>query len=318
MISRRLPRPRTASGQLFAVAVLMTLVVLSVGQAFMYQLYSSDLSPRPAAMPSANKDSLTIGVGRTPGGPDEWISYARVLSRLQTDLRQPVRVRYAMSRQQAQDLVASGDTDAAFVSTYRYLQLERAGEATLVAAPIIAGQTHDAAIIVVAAASRFADFESLRGSTVILAPPESLGGYSYLYWLFEQRGENPSEFFSSVEQAASQDHNLGVVLRGEADATSVNRSALASWPRGSFRILSASPEYGMPPLVARSDMPPELIESLRESLTVSASGVRQPTYSQLQGFTVPDAVDYEFARVLMRFFENQKRDAQPQTSRESQ
>lgn len=293
-----------SSGMLLVVAIVFSALAVGGGQSLMLSLYRNrdgvvvrEASRYPDAEP------LVVAVGKTAGGPAEWESYAHVLSRLERDLRRPVRVRYLSSRAQAVDEIRNGTSDLAFVATVRYLELVSTNDATLVAAPVLRGERHDAAVIVVSAASDVTELEGLRGRSILLSDPLSLGGYSYVQWLFGQREETPEEFFGDVVVGEAQDRNLAAVLAGEADAAGVNRSSLATWPEDSFRIVSESPTYGMPPLVASTELPDDVVEAVRTSVTAWQPDARSRASRSLQGFLVTSDDAYEFARVLARYSE---------------
>lgn len=298
-----------SSRQLFWFSVIITLVTLAVAQLSMWDLYAEGfpvVSEKPVES-LGSAEPLVVGIGRTPGGPGEWISYAARLARMQRDLGRPIIVRYAATRGEVQQMLEGGELDAAFVSTFRYLELEESGVATLVAAPVLGEYQVDAAVLVVRSDSPYRRIEDLRGATVAVAMPESLGGHSYLYWLFDRRGETPEAVFSEIVQGESQDANLGSVLKGEVAATVVNRSALVTWPSDSFAVIAESPNYGMPPLVASSSVEPDTIDAMRESLTAQA-GIPGLSDRQLRGFVIPQPDDYDFARLLRDYRELLSRD----------
>lgn len=292
----RRPRPSRAV-LVFAVVTSAAAVVL--GQWLMWALYSrTDVALAPAAAHAG--DPLVVAVARTPGGPGEWVTYAKVFSELQRNLRRPVRIRYLYERAEVVDLLRDGKADIALLPTYRYLQLAGSGDAVLLATPVLDGLAQDAAVIVTAAGTGANDFDDLRGKDILLSDPRSLGGYAFVYWLLDQRASRPEEFFSRVAIGGAQDKNLGKVASGEASAACVNRSALATWPSETFRIVAQSPEYGMPPIVARSTLDRVTRTAIQDVLTTMAPGEGIPEDSSVDGFAVPRPADYDFARVLAR------------------
>lgn len=298
-------RPSPAARQsrrLLWLAVATTAVVTIAGSAVVWHLFVSTFA-RPdaggsAASPPAG-DPLTVVVGRTPGGPSEWIAYAAVFAQLQKDLGRPVKVRYVLDRDDSADLVRSGAADIALVASRVYIDLARDGAAVLVAAPVVAGQPGDAAVLVVSAASSFQTLEDLRGRRLVLAPG-SLAGRSFAVLLVQERAGTPlEEFFGSVVEAGEQDANLTAVAKGEADATALRRTSLATWPEGTFRVVTSSPEFGTPPIVARRGLDEATIARVRESLlTMQARGVIPSSGSALTGFVPARDSDYDYLRLL--------------------
>lgn len=315
MISARSERhaqsqPRgPVSTRWLATAVATSLVVVVSGSLLMWSLFRGERPAGPTGTSERKHEGassadrpLVVAIARTPGGPSEWRGYALALSEVQEQLGRPLRVRYVTSRSAALELFRKDDVDAAFVSTYRYIELDRSGEVTLVATPIIDGRSGDAAVMVVAQDSPFHTLDDLRGGAVLLSSPMSLGGHTYLYWLMESKGTTPERYFSSVESTGSQDVNLRRVHEGAADAACVNRSGLSSWPEGEFRIISTSPEYGMPPLVARTSLDAATVSALRQAIASSVVRAALPRRGALDGFSGEVGADaYWFAELLFNY-----------------
>ena len=194
-------------------------------------------------------------------------------------------------------LVRGGQTDIALVTVGTYLDLEATGDVALVAAPVVAGQARDAAVVVVSERSEVQTLEGLRGRTVVLTEG-SLSGDKYAQWLMRENGTTIGDFFGSVLNAESQDTALADVDGGRAAAAFVRRSGLASWPEGAFRIVASSPEFGMPPVVARADLDPALVERIRASLLGFDAASELPPSTLLERFERAAAEDYRFARTL--------------------
>lgn len=291
------PRP---SQRLLALALAMTLLTIIACTVFILAVWGSTFGASSAPVTTASapgEQPLVVGIGRTPCGPGEWLAYATVFAQLQADLGRPVVLRYGVDRSNVQAVFETSAVDIAFVPVTSYLDLEGAGLATLVAAPIVDGETRDTAVLVVKADSPYERLEDLRGARVALAEG-SLSSQGFVYWLASETGEDPEEFFGAIDLAPSQDANLERVVRGEAEATSVRLSALALWTDGTFRVIESSSEFGMPPVVARTGLEAETIERIRESLTSPATARAIPADSVLDGFVPAESAEYEFSRVL--------------------
>lgn len=289
---------RRSTWMLVAAAVI-TVTAIAAGSLVLSRLQweargaGRGTSALPSTVSAANP--LVVGIARTPGGPSEWISFAKVFAQLQRDLGRRVIIRYGPAEQQAA-LLRSGDVDLALVSVRQYLQLQREEAATLVVTPVIREQRVDVSVIVVAEDSEALDLDDLRGKKLVIA--DALAGEGFVHWLLEEREQNADEFFLSVAEIGKQDQHLTMVSKGEADATSVRRSSLARWPQGVFRIIETSPPYGMPPLVARKGLDEATVRTVRESLVAAASRGVLPAASSIDGFAPAVSTDYEFARVL--------------------
>jgi ABC-type phosphate/phosphonate transport system substrate-binding protein len=294
--------PRWTSTRFLILASAATLLVVLGGSLAMWRLYEASFIHQGSATPGVHAQPdrpLVVGVARTPGGPKEWIAFARVFAQLQRDLGRPVTLRYSLDKAESARLVNAGAVDIALMSTSAYLIAQRESAIELIAAPIIEGRTDDAAVLVVRGDSESGSLDDLRGGRLAVSP-DSLAGHSFIHWLFVDRDDSPGEFFSAVTESGVQDSNLAKVAEGEADATSVRRAALASWPKDTFRVVAESRPFGMPPVVAREDLDDETLAAVRRSLLSASERGVIPAASVIDGFTVPAQSDYDFSRELER------------------
>jgi ABC-type phosphate/phosphonate transport system substrate-binding protein len=292
-------RPST---YLRVAAVGLTLATIVGGSMLLMAIYDATRVPAygdVAATGALTEEPLVVAIGRTPGGPGEWITYAGVFSRLQEYIGRPIILRYAPSRADVIPLVKDAEVDMALVSTSSYLSLAEEGLAVLVAAPVIEERVEDAAVLVVAAESDVYDIADLRGRALAVTT-DSLAGEPFVRWLLDRLALPGDTFFSPTVHRESPDDCLGLVAGGEASAAAVRRSDIASWPAGSFRVLFTSPGFAMPPLVARADLEPDIVTAVRGSLVSDSMRATIPEDSALDGFRAVSAADYEFVRMLSR------------------
>jgi phosphonate transport system substrate-binding protein len=291
-------KTRTSRG-LLVLAVATPLVTAVVGGVLAWRAYVRFVTEGVAASdPAAGEGApLVVVVGRTPGGPGEWVAYATAFARVQDALGERLVVRYTADSADLERSLSSGEAALGLVPVGSYLRLADAGVVTLVAAPVIDGQTRDAAALVVAATSSVTRLEQLEGARAVVRP-RTLSGEKYAYWLLGRRGTEPGAFFGSLLDADSQDDALKKVADGAADAAFVRRSSLAAWPDGSFRVIAVSPEFGAPPVVARTSLDPDIVRRVRETLVNIDARTDLPGSSVLDGFIPVSDDDYAFARVL--------------------
>jgi len=244
-------------------------------------------------------EALTIALARTPGGSREWRTYASAIRRMGEAVGRPMHLRYVDSRAEMVELLRTGSVDAAFLCTYCYLQVADEPGVTLVAAPVIAGHSKDAAVLVVTADSAYATLADLRGHRVGVTEPTSLAGYAYLRWLATSQGIESADAFILVPRD-SQEQSIRALTAGEVDAVVVNRSQLASWQDAGLRVIATSPEFGMPPFVTGRTID----AATRDTMQLALLAMRpssEVTPTSIQGFVTPVSRDYDFARTLERY-----------------
>lgn len=297
-------RPRSASSSarsstvLLVIALVATATVVVFGSIAVWNLYESAYAGPESGAPTtfaSTAEPLRVGIARTCGGPNEWITFAKVLAQLQRDLNRPVVVRYALSSEDQTRLLEREEIDVVLMSTLAYLDVQAAEIVTMVATPVVLNEPMDAAVMVVRTDSDAERIEDLRGGR--FAASADLAGVSFAYWLLEEWSEDPEGFFSTAAVGV-QDVNLTKVAKGEADVTSVRRSALATWPEGVFRVIGHSPDLGMPPIVARKSLDDATVDQVRQSLLSAVSRGVVPTTSVITGFRAATDAEYDFARVL--------------------
>lgn len=294
---------RRVSRVLFIVAIACTatFVSLAFGLTRSWLIPAAQPSLRANVSPDTSS-SVLIRVSRLPGGPTEWNAYAAAILRIAEVTGHSPRVTYA-SLEEDGSSETGRSPEYAFLSTYQYLLAKREGQVPrIVATPVIDGHSTEAAVVVVAADSGFESLADLEGCAVAVSDSTSLGGCAYLRWLLDARGLGKLEdYFGAVEAGRSQDTNLRTVVEGDVDATVVNRSQIAAYEEGAFRIIEHSPEYGMPPLVCSSAVEPSECGRVREALLEMSPGEGLPAGGSLQGFAFTPYEDYAFAEMLMPY-----------------
>lgn len=247
---------------------------------------------------------LTIAVVRLVGGWAAWPSHMDALQHISRSLDRPVHVKFLAPGERAEEIFSENDhVDAAFMSTFAYLiAREKYENMTHLATPIVSGHASEQAVLVVSAESPYMSVSDLQGKRLALSPPGvggSIPGNAYARWVLYQRGLGTAEeFFGVVDERFTQDLNLRRVLNGLADATSANRSQLASWPQGSFRVIEYSHEYAMPPFVVS----PKLSDAEAEKIINALMTYRSDSEDDLiGGYTRPKPEDYDFPNELLSF-----------------
>lgn len=283
----------------FAATVAMTLV-------FGALILSEVRDSRPPAAEDSEQTGrpLTIAVVRLVGGWAAWPSHMDALQHISLSLGRPVHVKFLAPGEHAEEPFSQNEhVDAAFMSTFAYLiARDNYEDMTHLAAPIIGGYASEQAVLVVSAKSPHTSISDLRGARLALSPPGvggSIPGNAYARWVLYQKGLGTAEeFFGTVDERFTQDVNLRRVLNGLADATSANRSQLASWPKGSFRVIEHSHEYAMPPFVVS----PNLSDSEAEKIIDALITYRPDSEDDiLGGYTRPKPEDYDFPKELLSF-----------------
>jgi len=208
----------------------------------------------------------------------------------------------------ANQALAHGEADLAFICTGAYLHAERAGQPPdVVAVPVARGATTYRAALLVAAGRPARTVADLRGLSVAYVDPLSLTGRQWLRSEVEALGASEASFFSRVVYTGSHDRSITTVARGLADVATVDDLVLVMWlAEGSdlarnVRVVRHSPPFGIPPVV----VPPRLDPTLRQQITAAlidlhrtADGRSALAGMGVERFVAPPTDHFDSARAL--------------------
>ncbi|MGB4593772.1 MAG: PhnD/SsuA/transferrin family substrate-binding protein [Coriobacteriia bacterium] len=291
---------------MLAIAVVSSIVaLLFLGYTLAMMFRDIPVEPVPVSMPSdATGDTLVIAVGRTPGGQSEWANYVTLMKYLQDTVGRPIRMRYVADREEADEVFKSGEADAGFVCTRSYLLLREAGIVHELVAPITSGASTETAMVLVQADSEARTLEDLRGRSVAVSSRTSVSGASYLYWLADSQGFKVDEFFGGIVVSPTQEESLKKLERGEVDSAVGCSTEVKGYPAGTFRAVSVSPQYALPPFVVSNDLDEATVAKLRNALLGFDAEAMLPKGSGLNGFTQVSEEAYAFSFTLLEYIPN--------------
>ncbi|NOZ72502.1 MAG: phosphate/phosphite/phosphonate ABC transporter substrate-binding protein [Chloroflexi bacterium] len=227
--------------------------------------------PLPAAAPSQIVP-LRIAVAAiiSPQGNVE--SYADLGTYVGDRLRRPVELVQRRTYAEINELVANNTVDVAFVCTSAYVDGHDKFGMELLAAPQINGESVYYSELIVPSDSPAQSMADLRGKSFAFTDPMSFSGRVYPTYLVKKLGFVPEEFFSNVFFTYSHDRAIESVAAGIADGAAVDSLVLNYLFRQNpelrqrIKIISRSPAFGIPPVVAPPGLPPQQKAQLQEIL----------------------------------------------------
>ncbi|WP_248353616.1 substrate-binding domain-containing protein [Anaeromyxobacter oryzae] len=230
---------------------------------------------KPAPAPSSSQATvLRFSVAAIESPRDTYASYTRLFDRVGRLLDRTVQFEQRRTYREVNELLISGELDAALLCTGGYLDLQkRAPRAVeIVAVPVVAGGESYESVIVVSAASDIKDIGGLQGRRFAFTDELSFSGRLYPVRLLRDRGFDPDHFFGGITYTGSHDRSIHAVASGLVDGAAVHGGVLAELEARDptleqrLRVIHRSPPLGAMPVVVSTRLPPEARARLREVL----------------------------------------------------
>lgn len=257
----------------------------------------------------ADREQNTIHIGITPAFLhdqhqvlENWRAY------LQKRLRSPVEFVPRDRYRDTIDLLEQGALDYAWICGYPYLMLRNS--VRLLAVPVHDGKPlFRSYLIVPAKDTRTRSIADLRGAVFAYADPLSNTGYLAPRYEIKRSGADPATFFRLTFFTWSHRKAIEAVASGLAQGAAVDSFVWDSLARvspqttGRTRIVTRSPEYGFPPLVAHRHVSEANFREMQRALVEMAqndAGRELLKALNLDGFIPGDPKLYDSVAEMMR------------------
>jgi phosphonate transport system substrate-binding protein len=253
----------------------------------LFLLPGCDNQPDPVKVDLEKRSEVTVNTGPTNGQgqtirlgigsmitPKEgYVYYRRLASYLEKKLERPVTIVDRGTYREFNALLASNSLDLAFVCGGPYVEGHRDFELELLVAPETpAGETVYYSYLIVPKESTAKTLEDLRGKKFAFTDPQSNTGCLVPTYMLSLMDETPEHFFDEVIFTYAHDKSIQAVASGHVAGASVDSLIydylLETDPEqvSKTRILTVSDPYGIPPVVVRPNLSPDLREKLLNTL----------------------------------------------------
>ncbi|MBM0745718.1 phosphate/phosphite/phosphonate ABC transporter substrate-binding protein (plasmid) [Phormidium sp. CLA17] len=261
--------------------------------------------PNPTAQvstPPSEQPVLRISVLPTQNKAEQEQMIAPLDAHLEKVLGQRVEFLIAASYKDNVDMLVDGRANAAYTGAVSYFEaLERGAKVEPLAAPIdqFTNRPWYRACIIVAASSPIQTLADLRGKRVAFVSPSSTSGYLMPLAALKQLGIDPDRDFAAVIFGGTHAQTEALLEDGKVDAIATNipsynkRQSLGQLTPGNSRVLWESAPVPHSPFLVASNLPPALIEKLKEAFLTVPPGLQDIVGTQAQGYTLVEASDYE-------------------------
>jgi len=211
-------------------------------------------------------------------------------------------------------LVRSGKVDVAFVCGGPYVDGHDAFGMELLAAPQAYNGTVYYSYIIVSVDSPIKSFQDLRGKSFAFTDPLSNSGKLVPTYMLAKMGQSPKSFFSKVIYTQSHDKSVKAVAEKLIDGAAVDSLI---WEYDNLKnpesttktkIIEKSPPYGIPPVVVRPGMDPQLKEKIRDIFLNAHKDIKGREILKkmmIEKFVRIDDRAYDSIREMKSFMEKQ-------------
>jgi len=223
-------------------------------------------------VPAQKMQPLRIGMGAMITPREGYVYYQRLQGYIEKRLGRPVQLVDRENYDEMNELLESGGVDVAFVCAGPYVEGKLKFNLELLAMPVVKGKPIYYSYILVHKDSPINNFSELRGKVFAFTDPKSNSGKLVPTYILAQMKETPEKYFSRVEYTYGHDKSIRAVAEKIVDGAAVDSliweySAIKK-PEltGQTRIITRSAPYGIPPVVVRSGLDPEIRKNLKKIL----------------------------------------------------
>jgi len=268
-------------------------------------LKSNTTVEKPAA--TRTEQPLRIGMGAMITPKDGYVYYQRLQKYIEKKLGQPVQLVDRGNYDEMNSLLETGNVDAAFVCAGPYVEGKTKFGMELLAMPLVKGKPKYFSYIIVHKDSPIKNFQGLRGKTFAFADPKSNSGKLVPTYMLARMNETPESYFSRFEFTYGHDKSIRAVAEKLVDGAAVDSLIWEYAARRSpeqtaqTRIIATSEPYGIPPVVVRPGIDPELKKRLLETLLSAANdpeGKEILDGMMIDSFVAGDDRNYDSIRTM--------------------
>jgi len=258
---------------------------------------------------------LRIGMGAMITPKEGYVYYQRLQGYIEKRLGRPVQLVDRENYDEMNGLLESGGVDAAFVCAGPYVEGKSKFNLELLAMPLVKGEPIYYSYILVHKDSPISSFKELRGKTFAFTDPKSNSGKLVPTYMLARMKETPESYFSRVEYTYGHDKSIRAVAEKIVDGAAVDsliwEYIALKKPEltGQTRIIAKSAPYGIPPIVVRPGIDPEIRKMLKDILLSAANdpeGKEILKGMMIDSFVAGDDKNYDTIRTMNTWIARQR------------
>lgn len=258
-----------------------------------------------SAVSGSGEAPVRIGMGAMITPKEGYVYYQRLKEYIEKKLGHPVQLVDRGSYAEMNRLLETGGVDMAFVCAGPYVEGKEKFGMELLAMPLVKGKPIYYSYIIVPKDSPVRRLENLRGKVFAFADPKSNSGKLVPTYMLSRMNETPETFFSRFQFTYGHDVSIRAVAENLVDGAAVDSLIWEYTARNTpmlaakTRIIAQSEPYGIPPVVVRPGLDPQLKQRLKEILISASSdtaGKEILSGMMIDGFVPGDDKNYNSIR----------------------
>lgn len=298
-------------------ALSVFLICVSCNRAEPVQVNLSAGAPAKES-PTRNEKPLRIGMGAMITPREGYVYYQRLQEYIEKRLGRHVQLVDRGSYDEMNRLLETGGVDAAFVCAGPYVEGKEKFGMELLVMPLVKGKPIYYSYIIVHKESTFQNFEDLRGKVFAFADPKSNSGKLAPSYMLARMNETPDSFFARYLFTYGHDQSIRAVAEKLVDGAAVDsliwEYTALKMPKltEQTRIIAKSAPYGIPPVVVRPGLDPDLKRRLRDVLLSAANDAEGKEILKgmmIDAFVPGDDANYDTIREMNTWLTGQRKQA---------
>jgi phosphonate transport system substrate-binding protein len=252
--------------------MLLTLSVTACSRSDLPEITLEKRSQTPITPAATATQGLRIGMGAMITPREGYVYYNRLKEYLAQQLQMPVTLVDRESYAEINSLLAAGGVDIAFVCAGPYVEGHSQFGLELLAMPLVKGKPVYHSYIIVPKESPAERIEDLRGRRFAFTDPQSNSGKMVTTYLLARRNETPASFFGESYYTYGHDKSIATVAENLVDGAAVDSliweylNRIKPTLTSRTRIIDISEPYGIPPIVARKELPQVMKQRILHAL----------------------------------------------------
>jgi phosphonate transport system substrate-binding protein len=298
----------------YAILLLLVSTACERTEPVQVNLKSDPTAEKPAP-PRAQKP-LRIGMGAMITPKEGYVFYQRLQKYIERKLGQPVQLVDRENYDEMNTLLETGNVDAAFVCAGPYVEGKKKFGLELLAMPMVKGKPIYHSYIIVHKDSPIRNLQDLRGKSFAFTDPKSNSGKLVPTYLLARMNVTPESHFSRFDFTYGHDKSIRAVAEKLVDGAAVDSLIWEYTARKNpeltalTKIIVMSEPYGIPPLVVRPGIDPELKNRLQAIMLSAANdpeGKEILAGMMIDSFVAGDDKNYDSIRAMNSWVATQRK-----------